>query len=231
MRTGSRKCSCRWSTYSSRRSSSEPERDVVEHRQVLDVLAQSDAARMRADRHAELRRHQQHREHLVDAAQPAASIWQKSIASACRSCLNITRLWQCSPVATPIAERGARGWRHGRGCRLGWSALRSTAARTRARLRMFAIASSTSHTWLASIISGRRGPISSRMMRARRRSSSQVAADFDLEMRPAFAPAPRGQADASCRRSSRASRRRSCRPDSRPARMYASRAALPARCA
>jgi hypothetical protein len=29
-----------------------------------------------------------------------ASIWQKSIASACRSCLNRTRFWQCSPVAT-----------------------------------------------------------------------------------------------------------------------------------
>src|ERR1051325_8647539 len=32
------------------------------------------------------------------------SIWQKLIAPACMSCLNITRFWQCSPVATPIGS-------------------------------------------------------------------------------------------------------------------------------
>ena len=47
-------------------------RQVVEHRQVLHQLAQPDAAGMRADRHAELRRHQDHREVLVDAAEAAA---------------------------------------------------------------------------------------------------------------------------------------------------------------
>ena len=46
--------------------------DVVEHRQVLHVLAQADAAGVRADRHAELRGHQDHRQLLVHAAQPAA---------------------------------------------------------------------------------------------------------------------------------------------------------------
>jgi hypothetical protein len=45
---------------------------------------------------------------------------------------------------------------------------------------MLAIASSTSHTWFASIISLRSAPISSRRMRARRTSSSR----FLLEMRP-----------------------------------------------
>src|SRR5918992_338297 len=31
-----------------------------------------------------------------------ASIWQTPIPPACRNCLNITRFWQCSPVATAI---------------------------------------------------------------------------------------------------------------------------------
>ena len=35
------------------------------------------------------------------------SIWQKSIAFACSSCLKMTRLAQCSPVATPIRLRRA----------------------------------------------------------------------------------------------------------------------------
>lgn len=30
------------------------------------------------------------------------SIWQTSMASACRSCLNTMRLCACSPVATPM---------------------------------------------------------------------------------------------------------------------------------
>src|SRR5256886_3686880 len=48
------------------------DRDVVEHREVLHVLAQPHAAGVRADGDAELRGEQQHRQHLVDAAQPAA---------------------------------------------------------------------------------------------------------------------------------------------------------------
>ena len=46
--------------------------DVIEDRQVLHVLAQPHAAGVRADRHAELGGHQQHGDHLVDAAQAAA---------------------------------------------------------------------------------------------------------------------------------------------------------------
>ena len=45
--------------------------DVVEDREVLDVLAQADAAGVRADGDAELGRHQDDREHLVDAADAA----------------------------------------------------------------------------------------------------------------------------------------------------------------
>src|SRR6266545_2050179 len=45
--------------------------DVIKDRQMLNILAQADTAGMRADRHAELGRHQQHRQHLVDPAEPA----------------------------------------------------------------------------------------------------------------------------------------------------------------
>ena len=45
--------------------------DVVEDGEVLDVLAQSDAAGVRADGYAELRRHQEHGDDLVDAAEAA----------------------------------------------------------------------------------------------------------------------------------------------------------------
>src|SRR5258706_4060253 len=45
--------------------------NVVEDGEVLDVLAEADAAGMRADRHAELCRHQQDRQHFVDAAHAA----------------------------------------------------------------------------------------------------------------------------------------------------------------
>src|SRR4029453_8719145 len=47
------------------------DRDVVEHRQMLHELAESDTARVRADRHAELGRHENDGEILVDAAEAA----------------------------------------------------------------------------------------------------------------------------------------------------------------
>ena len=47
------------------------DRDVVEEREVLHVLAEADAAGVRAHRNAELRREQQHGDRLVDAADPA----------------------------------------------------------------------------------------------------------------------------------------------------------------
>ena len=47
------------------------DRDVIEDRQVLHVLAEADAARVRADRLLELVRHQDHRERFVHAAHAA----------------------------------------------------------------------------------------------------------------------------------------------------------------
>ncbi len=89
------------------------DRDVVDHGQVLDELAQPDAAGMGADRDAELGGHQQDRDDLVHARRGGhASIWQIAIASAWNSCLNMTRLWTCSPVATRIGAtaRAIAAW-------------------------------------------------------------------------------------------------------------------------
>src|SRR5258707_2613668 len=47
-------------------------RDVVEDRDVLHILAEADAAGMRADRHAELRRHEQHGQNFVHPSHAAA---------------------------------------------------------------------------------------------------------------------------------------------------------------
>ena len=77
--------------------------DVVEDREVLDELAEADAAGVRADGHPELRREQDHRERLVHASEPArVDLAERRSPRAWRSCLNITRLWTCSPVATRI---------------------------------------------------------------------------------------------------------------------------------
>ena len=47
------------------------DRGEVDHAHVLDELAQPDAPGMRAHRHTELRRQEQHREVLIHATQPA----------------------------------------------------------------------------------------------------------------------------------------------------------------
>src|SRR5215469_13652756 len=45
--------------------------DEIDHRQMLDIFAEADAAGMRADGNAELLRQEQDRQHLVDPAQAA----------------------------------------------------------------------------------------------------------------------------------------------------------------
>src|SRR3972149_2309359 len=46
-------------------------RDVVEEREMLHVLAETDAAGMRTDRDSELRRHEKHRDHFVHSSETA----------------------------------------------------------------------------------------------------------------------------------------------------------------
>ena len=75
--------------------------DVIKDRQMLNILAQADAAGMRTDRHAELGRHQQHRQHLVDPAEPAGV----DLAKADR--IGLQQLLEDNPVLHMLAGRHA----------------------------------------------------------------------------------------------------------------------------
>ncbi len=65
--------------------------DLVDHREVLHVLAQPDAARVRPDRDAELVGEEQHREELVHAAQPAGVGLGGADRPAWKSCFQVTK--------------------------------------------------------------------------------------------------------------------------------------------
>ena len=82
--------------------------DVVEHRQVLDELAEADAAGVRADRDAELRREQEDRDVLVDAPDAARVELQDVDRPAWSICLKRTRLCDVLPVATRTGATAAR---------------------------------------------------------------------------------------------------------------------------
>lgn len=76
-------------------------RDVVEHRQVLHQLAQSDATGVGADRDAVLGREQQDGEVLVHPGDACGvDLDEVDRVEAWSSCLNTTLLATCSPVAT-----------------------------------------------------------------------------------------------------------------------------------
>ena len=98
------------------------------------------------------------------------------------SCLNITRLWQCSPVATPIGctARATAAWPRTSSGLVGSSIHVMPKGSSR---RIQAIAVSTSQAWFASTSSGRSGPIASRAIPQRRMSSSTSAPTFSLMCR------------------------------------------------
>ena len=185
------------------------DRDEVEHGEVLDHLAQADAAGVRQDRHAELAAISSTARFSLTPPSRHASIWQMPIAPACSSCLNITRFAQCSPVATrtgaiafaiaawPRTSSGLVGLFHP-------PEIDSASACTRA------IASPTSHRWLASIISRQSGPISSRTRRMRRRSSSIGPPTLTLKCVQPSASASRHNPRI-CASDTRTSRPTSCR--------------------
>ena len=171
------------------------DRDVVDGREVLDELAQPDAAGVRADRHAELRRQQQDRDDLVDAAQPAgvdlADVRSRRPA---RNCLNMTRLWTCSPVATRIGATAAGDRRVAQDVVGARSAPRSSTGRT-ARSRSIHVdrrRRRPSAGWRPPPASGP-GPISSRRIAARRTSSSTSAPTFILNRVQPSASASRAE--------------------------------------
>ena len=112
--TGSTKCSCRWSTYSITRSSRLPETATKSN--IARCWTSSHSPTPPAWGHtgsAELGREQQDREVLVDAARRARRRSARCrSASACMSCLNMTRFWTCSPVAirTGLTARRMAAW-------------------------------------------------------------------------------------------------------------------------
>ena len=99
---------------------------------------------------------------------------------ACSSCLNRTRLAQCSPVATPIGAtaRAIAAWPSTSSGLVG-SSIHSRS--NRASACTLRIASPTSQRWLASIISLRSGPIASRTSPTRRASSAGSAPTLTLK--------------------------------------------------
>ena len=136
----------------------------------------------------------------------------------------MTRFWQCSPVATPIGrdrpgDRGVAEHVVGAGRLLDPPRVERGQAPHRRRSPR-----STSHTWLASIIRRRSGPISSRIDRGAAHVVVEVAADLHLDVRSSpSATRLAAQRARPSRRSSRASRPTSCRRGSRRARISASR--------
>src|SRR5919198_4473583 len=79
------------------------DRDEVEHRNVLRVLAKADAAGVRADRHAELRGEQDDREHLVHTAEAAA------VKLACVDRAQLQQLLEDDAVLDVLAGHDADG--------------------------------------------------------------------------------------------------------------------------
>ncbi len=192
-------------------------RDVVEHGQVLDELAQPDAAGVRAHGQIVLGGQQQDGEVLVDPADTRGVDLQdvERRRPGC-SCLNTTRFCACSPVATftgatdlriaAVAEDVV-----GAGRLL--DPVRVESAPDRGSRRWPA---STSQRWLASIAMLHVGADRfARRASCAATSSARSAPTFSLICVEAVAQWPAWPAGSASRRSSRASPARWCRPGSR----------------
>ena len=105
-------------------------RHVVEHRQVLDHLAQPDAARVRADRHAELGREQQDRDVLVDPGHPGGVDLDVRDRAELEQLFEDRRGSARARRSPPGSARRPRRSRRGRARRPGWSAPRPSTGRT-----------------------------------------------------------------------------------------------------
>ena len=152
--------------------------DEVDHRDVLGIFAQPHPARMRADGLAEFGSQQQDGEHFVQATEPAGVRLYDIDGIAGEE------LFEHDAIVNVLTGRDAMGrtalatlpWPRMSSGLTGSSIHQGSNREAPATTR---IASSTSQTWLASIIRRRSGPISSRTMAQRRRSSLEIAADFD----------------------------------------------------
>src|SRR5205823_10997217 len=118
---------------------------VVEDREMLHVLAQPHAAGVGQTGIPNFAASSSTASTSLTPPSRQLSIWQNRIAPACISCLNMTRLWHCSPVATPIGAiaRAIAAWPSTSSGLVGSSIHQGS---NRASSRMLAIASCTSHT-------------------------------------------------------------------------------------
>ena len=111
-------------------------------------------------------------------------------ALACRICLNLTRFWQCSPVATQLGSiaRAMVAWPNTSSGLVG----SSTQCRLNgAKSAIQSIACGTSHTWFASIISFASGPMPSRPLPSRRMSPPRFSPTLPLPVWWPSSPASR----------------------------------------
>ncbi len=120
---------------------------------MLDELAEADAARVRADRHAELGRQQQDRHDLIDTRQPAG------VDLAEGDGVRLHELLEDDPILAVLAG-GDTGGRPISRAIAAWPRMSSGLVGSSiqygsnsARAPTLSIASPTSQTWLASIIS------------------------------------------------------------------------------
>ena len=185
--------------------------DEVEHREVLDHLAQADAAGVRAHRHAELGGEQEDGEVLVDATDPA----RVDLHDVDR--LGLEQLLEDDPVLHVLAGRDpdrTHGVADGAvaedvvGRR---RLLDPVRARTRRSGLIQAIASATPQRWLASRAMRARSPADSRATCEPADVGLDVGADLQLEHREPVVDRLADQARHLARRRSRANRPTSCR--------------------
>ena len=209
--TGSVKCSCRWSTYSIQRPSVVPLTATksnmarcwtISHRPTPPACGHTGTPNLAASSRIA-------RFSLMPPTRQA-SIWTTSIASACSSCLKITRFCTCSPVATrtgatAVADRAVAEHVVGRG-RL----LDPVRVELGQPLASSSMAWSTPQRWLASTAMRTSCPAAPGRARAGG-CRPRVGADLELDHGEAVGDRLAGPGARSSRRRSRANPARSCR--------------------
>ena len=200
--------------------------DVVEHREVLDVLAEPDAAGVRTDRNPELRREEEHGERFVHSPDPAG------VQLAHVDGVGLEQLLEDDAVLDVLSGRDADRRDLAPDARVtqdvvGARRLLDPPGSYRPSVRIAAIASSTPQYWFASIIRTPFGPSAERMISARFASASRSRPTFIFtRVNPATVGLP-DERRRSSRPCSRASRPRSCTPDTRRCSISASRSSRP----
>ena len=189
--------------------------DVIEQRNMLHVLAQADAARMRTHRHAELRGHQQHDEHFVQTAETATV----DLTEIDR--LRLQQLLEDHAILAMLAGRDADHRREApadRGVAEDVVGARRLFDPPRIELRETAHVRDRFIDFPDLIRVHHQLAVGADFLAQNARAPHifvEIAADLLLEMRPALPRRLRARGGESCRRRNRASRPMSCTRESR----------------